>query len=243
VTFDFWGTLTLDPPVGDDRYKRRRVEDFETILTGIGVKVTTIALDRAYEASGAYLGRVWSTNKDVPVMEHVRAILGAVDRRLPQRVPADVMTALLDAYAMPALLVPPAVDVGARPALERLRAHGVLLAIVSNTMRTPGATLRKLLDRVGLLACFAHTTFSDEVGMRKPDPAIFALALRALEVEPAAAVHVGDDPILDVQGARGAGLRVVQVASAAAAPSVPAPDAVVPSLATLPDAIAGLERA
>ena len=52
VTVDFWGTLLLDPPSSDNRYKRRRMADFETILAGLGVKVTPIALDRAYEDSG-----------------------------------------------------------------------------------------------------------------------------------------------------------------------------------------------
>jgi HAD superfamily hydrolase (TIGR01509 family) len=233
----------LDPPSGDDRYKRRRMGDFETILAGVGVNVATVALERAYQESGSYLGRVWSTNKDVPAMEHVRAILAALDPGLPDRVPGDALAALLAAYAAPALLVPPTVDAGARPALERLRAQGVVLALVSNTMRTPGATLRKVLDRFGLLQCFAHTTFSDEVGVRKPDPEIFALTLRALKIGAAAAVHVGDDPILDVRGARDAGLRVVQVTGAPLkALGAQRPDAVVPTLATLPEAIAQLEQ-
>ncbi len=208
------------------------------------MKVTPLALDRAYEESGSYLGRLWSTNKDVPGVEHVRAILGALDRGLPARVPAPTLAALLEAYAEPALLVPPMVDSGARPALERLRAQGLTLALVSNTMRTPGATLRKVLDRFGVLACFAHTTFSDEVGIRKPDPEIFALTLRAIQVEPAAAVHVGDDAVLDVHGARAAGLRAIQVTTASLKSlGAQRPDAVIPSLATLPEAIAQLEGA
>ena len=216
--------------------------DFENILGGIGVRATSSALDRAYEESGSFLGRLWAQNKDVPVIEHVRAILAAVDRDLPGRVPADTMSALLDAYARPVLMVPPAVDDGARVALERLRAQGVALALLSNTMRTPGAALRKLLERFGLLACFAHTTFSDEVGVRKPAGEIFALTLRALGVPPEAAVHVGDDAILDVHGARVAGMRVVQVTNASLrALGAQRPDAVIPTLATLPDAIARLE--
>jgi len=218
--------------------------DFETILGGIGVKVSAGALDRAYEESGSFLGRVWAQNKDVPVVEHVRAILAAVDRDLPARVPGDATTALIEAYARPVLLVPPAVDDGARAALERLRGQGVALALLSNTMRTPGSTLRKLLEQFGLLACFAHTTFSDEVGVRKPAPEIFALTLRALGVPPEAAVHVGDDPVLDVHGGRAAGMRVVQVTSASLkALGARRPDAVVASLAGLPDAIARLEGA
>jgi HAD superfamily hydrolase (TIGR01509 family) len=234
----------LDPPGCDDRYKRRRMADFETILARAGMKTPTVALERAYEESAAYLGRVWATNKDVTGMDHVRAILAALDADLPAHLPAETMATLLEAYAAPALLVPPTVDHGARPALERLRAQGVALALVSNTMRTPGATLRKVLDRFGLLACFAHTTFSDEIGVRKPAPEIFALTLRALGIEPAAAVHVGDDAILDVRGARGAGLRVIQVTTASLKSlGAQRPDAVIPSLATLPEAIARLDQA
>jgi putative hydrolase of the HAD superfamily len=217
--------------------------DFETILGGFGVKVTAAALDRAYDDSAGYLGRLWAKNRDVAVDEHVRAILGAVDGKLPARVPPDVMTALVDAYARPILMVPPAVDDGARVALERLRGQGLTLAVVSNTMRTPGTTLRKLLERFGLLASFAHATFSDEVGVRKPDTEIFALTLRALRVEAAAAVHVGDDPILDVLGARRAGLRTIQVTGASLESlGAERPDAVIRSLAGLPEAIARLEE-
>jgi putative hydrolase of the HAD superfamily len=153
------------------------------------------------------------------------------------------MTALVEAYARPVLMVPPAVDDGARSAFERLRADGITLALLSNTMRTPGSTLRQLLARFGLLDSFAHLTFSDEVGVRKPDPAIFTLTLGALGVQPGEAVHVGDDPVLDVHGARAAGLRSVQVTSASLkALGAQRPDAVVKNLAGLPEAIASLER-
>jgi putative hydrolase of the HAD superfamily len=218
--------------------------DFETILGGIGEAVTAGALDRAYQESAVYLSRLWARSRDVPVVEHVRAILAAVSRDLPDRVSADELAALLDAYARPVLQVPPAVDDGARLALEKLRQQGVVLALVSNTMRSPGTTLRKLLERFGLLSCFAHTTFSDEVGVRKPAVEIFALTLRALGVPPQAAVHVGDDPVLDVHGGRAAGMRVIQVTSASLrALGSQRPDAVIPRLAALPDAVARLDGA
>lgn len=243
VTIDFWGTLLFDGPQSDNRYKRRRMADFEKVLGAAGVPVSAPALDRAYEESGSFLGRVWSAHRDVSVEEHVKAILDAVDPDLHDHLDTRARAALLDAYVRPALMVPPTVDSGARDALETLAARGYALAVVSNTMRTPGATLRKLLERYGLLGCFKHTTFSDEVGVRKPSPAIFLLTLRAMDSEPAQAVHVGDDTILDVEGARTAGMRVVQVTSASMrALGVQAPDAVIKSLAGLPDAIAALDR-
>ena len=239
-----WGTLLFDPPSSDDRYKRRRMADFETILGGVGVTVSGAALDRAYQESASYLGRLWAQSRDVPVVEHVRAILAAVSRDLPDRVPPDALAALLDAYARPVLQVPPAVDDGARPALEQLRQQGVVLALVSNTMRSPGTTLRTMLERFGLLSYFAHTTFSDEVGVRKPATEIFALTLRALGVPPGAAVHVGDDPVLDVHGGRAAGMRVIQVTSASLrALGARRPDAVIPRLSGLPEAVAQLDGA
>ena len=212
------------------------------MLSGAGVTVSAAALDRAYDASGSHLGRLWSRNRDVPVQEHIRAILAAVEPDLPARVAPDVVAALVEAYSRPVLMVPPAVDDAARTALQTLRARGYAVALVSNTMRTPGVMLRRLLEHFGLLDCFAHTTFSDEVGVRKPDPEIFALTLRALGSDAAAAVHVGDDAILDVQGARAAGMRVIQVTSASLrALGAQRPDAVIPSLAGLADAVALLD--
>lgn len=239
---DFWGTLLHDSPASDDRYRRARLADFERILAAAGTAVPRSRLESAYDESGAYLGRIWSACRDVPVQEHVRALLAAADPHLPERLPPGVLAELVEAYARPALLVPPAVDEGALGALRALRARGCTLAVVSNTMRTPGATLRRLLARYGLLDCFAHTTFSDEVGVRKPDPEIFALTLRAVGGDPETAVHVGDDAVLDVQGARAARMGVIQVTPAPSGNLAgPPPDATIPRLADLPEAIARLE--
>jgi putative hydrolase of the HAD superfamily len=241
ITVDFWGTILLDPPSSDNRYKARRLRDFENILAGAGVRVSGAALDRAYEASAVHLSRIWAKHRDVSVTDHVRVIIGGVDSRLPGRLPADVLAALVDAYARPALIVPPAVDEGAVKALSELREAGYTLALVSNTMRTPGATLRKILERFGLLRCFAHTVFSDEIGIRKPDPAIFLGALRAIGGDPGTAIHVGDDGLLDVGGARAAGMRVIQVTNVPLkALGGRRPDAAIPSLSALPDAVARL---
>ena len=244
VTVDFWWTLFHDTSPGVDRHKIRRLADFEAILRGAGEPASRELIDRAYEESGAYLARVWATHRDVPVGEHVRAVLAAIDADLPGRLDVSVTAKLVDAYARPALVDSPAVDPGALAALETLCARGLTLAVVSNAMRTPGAILRMLLERHGLLGCFKHTAFSDEVGVRKPDPAIFARALEALGADPEHAVHVGDDAILDVAGARAAGMRVVQViGEREGPPGPPAPDAVIRTLAELPQAIAALDGA
>jgi FMN phosphatase YigB (HAD superfamily) len=218
------------------------MDDFEKILAASGVGVSRRALDAGYEASATYLSRVWASHRDVPVQDHVSAILAAADPDIPRRVAPSVMTELVGAYASPALLVPPAVDPGARMALESLTGRGYTVVLISNTMRTPGTTLRKLLEQYGVLGFFEHTTFSDEVGIRKPAREIFTLSLRAVGADPATAVHVGDDAVLDVEGARGAGMRVIQVRSTPGRPPVgQMADAVITSMRELPAAVERLD--
>ena len=240
VTVDLWGTLFVDMPSSDNRYKPRRLTDFSEILRGEGHVFSLSKLERAYEDSAVYLRRVWSANRDVPVGEHVKAILRALDRKLDAP-SADLLEALVQAYARPALLVPPSLDESARPALEQLRASGLTLALISNTMRTPGTVLRQLLGRAGLQECFAHMTFSDEVGVRKPAPEIFLDTLRRVGGEPESTVHVGDDAVLDVDGARRAGLRAVQVVGRGGDPAETAADRTITRLGELPAALASLE--
>jgi HAD superfamily hydrolase (TIGR01509 family) len=100
-------------------------------------------------------------------------------------------------------LVPP----GLVPALGRARAAGVPVAVVSNAE----GKLDGLLIDVGVRPAVDLVLDSSVVGVAKPDPGIFQLALDHFGVAPARALHVGDNYATDVLGARAAGLRVALV--------------------------------
>lgn len=243
VSLDFWGTLMLDSPASDDRCRGARLTGMRQVLASLGMDVTLAQLTLAYQASGEHLARIWTERRDVGVVEHVSAMLRAIDPKLAEQVSGETMTALVDAYARPLLLVLPAVDPGARATCTRLRDAGLTMVLVSNTMRTPGTVLRQVLASLGLLECFDHTVFSDEAGIRKPDPAIFLAALGVVGGEPATTVHVGDDPVLDVQGAQAAGLRTIQVvAGGPRGRAAATPDRTINRLEELPAAIAAIEN-
>jgi HAD superfamily hydrolase (TIGR01509 family) len=91
--------------------------------------------------------------------------------------------------------------------LARARAAGIRLGIVSNS---EGA-LMDLLDRVALSEHFETVVDSGLVGVRKPDPAIFQLALTRMGSGPEGVLYVGDIPEVDVLGARAAGLDAVLI--------------------------------
>lgn len=94
-----------------------------------------------------------------------------------------------------------------RPALAALRSLGCPLGVISNF----DSRVLGILERLDLAASFASVTLSSQVGATKPDPAIFARALARHRVDAVRAVHVGDSPAEDGEGARAAGLRAVLI--------------------------------
>ncbi|CAK0787258.1 hypothetical protein CVIRNUC_010476 [Coccomyxa viridis] len=93
------------------------------------------------------------------------------------------------------------VSPGAARALQRIRESGLKMAVVSNF----DLRLRPLLEALGLDQLFDALIISAEVEAEKPNPAIFEAAFDALGVQPAEAVHVGDDRRNDISGGRHAG--------------------------------------
>lgn len=95
----------------------------------------------------------------------------------------------------------------AEPALRSLREGGLKLVVVSNW----DCSLGTVLDRCGLAGLLDGAISSAEAGARKPDPAIFARALELVGCGPDEALHVGDTPEEDVEGAAAAGVRALLI--------------------------------
>jgi REG-2-like HAD superfamily hydrolase len=91
--------------------------------------------------------------------------------------------------------------------LEELRRRGYRLGVISNA----DGRAEQALDAAGLGLHFELVIDSGLVGVDKPDPRIFHLALDRLGVDPHDAVYVGDIYEIDVQGARAAGMRAILI--------------------------------
>ena len=99
------------------------------------------------------------------------------------------------------------------PALAALAAHLPLVSISNGNAD---------LARIGLRQHFVHCISAREFGTAKPAAAIFHDACARLGVAPENVLHVGDDPLLDVVGAREAGLRTAWLNRTGATWSEPA---------------------
>jgi putative hydrolase of the HAD superfamily len=93
------------------------------------------------------------------------------------------------------------------PVLAALRALGSPLGIVSNF----DSRVLRILEGLDLARWFESVTLSSQVGATKPAGAIFARALAHHGVDAARALHVGDSPAEDYEGARAAGLRAALI--------------------------------
>ncbi len=81
------------------------------------------------------------------------------------------------------------------------------LGIVSNF----DSRLHRILSSLGVAHHFEHITVSSEVGSEKPSPHIYQQALARFGIAPAEALHVGDEPEADWQGATAAGLHAFEL--------------------------------
>ncbi len=103
---------------------------------------------------------------------------------------------------------------GAADAMRALAAAGYKLAVVSNAWGTIAQWLEQHRvcsvtdDELPLVGAVID---SHLVGIEKPDPRIFRLALDAIDVVPERSLYVGDTVRFDVNGALAAGLQPVHV--------------------------------
>lgn len=203
VTFDFWNTLVV---ASDDVLYRRRAEHWVGVLGEAGHEVTVDEMGEAFAASWQTFQDAWRANRQYLTADGVARVLellelpaeGELHERLVEHYEAGVVESGLS--PAPNLL----------PALEALKAAGVRIGIICDVGMTPSTALRKVLEGFGVLHHFDHFSFSDEVGVYKPAPAIFEHALAGLGGVASEAAHVGDLRRTDVAGANRAGWTSVR---------------------------------
>jgi putative hydrolase of the HAD superfamily len=173
-----------------------------------GVEVDAGRLpDAHYRAAGTFSTDLdvdgdWAGSWQSYLADYVDACTGGVDD------PDEVHRHLDSEFADAALWADVVAD--AATGLRALADTGVVLGIVSNADGMMAQRLRDLeILQVGpgLGVEVATVIDSGAVGVMKPDPRIFELALTAADVDADESWYIGDMPAFDVVGARRAGLR------------------------------------
>jgi putative hydrolase of the HAD superfamily len=92
--------------------------------------------------------------------------------------------------------------------LEKLKANGTRLGLVSNVSQLPHL-LHRDLQNFGIAPLMDGVAFSSELGIRKPRPQIFLNVLEQVGAKPGESVFVGDRLVDDIAGAHAVGMRAV----------------------------------
>ena len=120
---------------------------------------------------------------------------------------------------------PSALHADVVPTLEELRAAGYRLGVIANQP----SQVRAALERDGLVPYFETWGVSDDLGLHKPDPALFVRTLELAGAPPGRTAMVGDRLDYDMVPARAAGMRTVWVLRGEA------PDDPTPAQLAIPD--------
>jgi putative hydrolase of the HAD superfamily len=91
------------------------------------------------------------------------------------------------------------------PSLKSLKQQNLFLALVTNM----DADMKAISAELGLAGYLDLIVTSSEVGASKPQPKIFLTALQNAGLNAGEVIHVGDQPDIDIAGAKGAGIRTV----------------------------------
>lgn len=91
--------------------------------------------------------------------------------------------------------------------LAELKRRGFRLGVISNF----SPTLKTILADKGILDCFEHVIVSTEVGIEKPNPAIFHLALDQAGLKPSEVLYIGDHDQNDIWAPAQIGMDAVKI--------------------------------
>ena len=216
VIFDWGGTLTP-----------WRTLDYRAEWRSLATVVAPHDVEAATDALLAAATRVWAAARD----HHNSATFAEVCAAAGLEV-TDEHTPAYRAFWEPATWTDPDV----RPLLEALRADGLRIGVLSNTV-WPRAWHEDIFARDGILELIDGAVYTSEIAWTKPHEQAFTAAREAVGVtDPSRCTFVGDRLFDDIWGAKNAGMRAVwiphsEIPTDQLGHSVGEPDAVVHRLA------------
>lgn len=92
--------------------------------------------------------------------------------------------------------------------LKELKKEGYIVGVITNG---PSYLQNHKMDTSGLRAYCDIVVVSGDVGVHKPDPALFAYTAEKLGLKTEECVYVGDHPVNDIQGALAAGMQAIRM--------------------------------
>ena len=214
-SFDLWLTLIRSNPdfkreralIFHARYNplRKSLDEVVTIFRQVDLMVNSINE---------------KTGKNIDAEEMYLMVISILNNYHPGFTEVDIHALYQDMEELLFNYLPQIYCAGTRGLLASLKESGLsTVSLLSNTGFIKGRTLRKVLSALELDQYLDFQLYSDEVRLSKPSQAFFQLMLdhidrqKHTELELHDIIHIGDNPVADLQGAATFGIHSVLINS------------------------------
>lgn len=208
LTFDLWETLIFEKDGQNTKRMQTRCQNLTHTLNSLGIKISTEQFAFAFKEMTPWLENIWENNRDVTHIDQIKFVIKTASKN-SINLKKEWINQLSEAYTSAIFEIPPTLNPEAPRVLQYLKDSHKRVGLICNTGFTPGTVLRKFLTNKGIAKHFDLMLFSDEIGIRKPDPEIFQIAAQKLQTEPSNMVHVGDNLKCDVWGSQNSGFKAI----------------------------------
>jgi putative hydrolase of the HAD superfamily len=190
VIFDLFGTLV--PSFSEQEYRR---------ITMQMASMLSMPEEEFWQKwKEAFVERILGTPNNLEAqITDICLKLGRTADREKVRAAAQVRVEYGRAAMVPR---PDAVEV-----LSRLKIKGLKTGLITDC----SSEAPMMWNETPIAPFFDVTIFSCLVGMKKPDPRIYRLALERLKIEPGSSLYIGDGSSRELTGASQAGMTAVQL--------------------------------
>ncbi|MEK4884692.1 HAD-IA family hydrolase [Bacillus sp. FSL W8-0223] len=180
--------------LGYTLFYQQREDVYQQFLAENGIYISLEKIERAYHLTDKYFMREYPSVLGKDVQTFYPWYLGVLNFKLGLHFHLSRQSERMLEMKKPIEQWRPFAFVNS--VLTKLKRHSYGLGVISNWDHSA----RELLERHHLTAYFDHIIISSEVGVEKPDAAIFEIALKDAGVSGEECIYVGDNYYDDVVG-------------------------------------------
>jgi putative hydrolase of the HAD superfamily len=215
-SFDLWFTLIKSNPA----FKKERAHYFYTHFNTLKKPLETV--EHVFRQVDLMCNAInEKTGKNIAAEDMYLMVMYQLNETLEPFAQLDMAMLYAEIEQLIFKHTPTVFNEATYNCLDRIKQkEGVTLNILSNTAFIKGATLRKINEQLRLAQYFDFQLYSDETGVSKPNAAMYRLLLQGVmdvrndtTIAPQDILHIGDNPLADISGARAFGINAFQINS------------------------------
>lgn len=204
ISIDFWNTLVKGASGGESR-REARLRALRGVASNYMKNLSGREVEEASRQTSDEFHRVWFNQQRTPSTgELVRNVVDRLGIPATEQEIGDLAKLYEDSFWE----APPELVEGVEELLPELAAR-YRLALISDTMYSPGRVLRKFLENRNMARYFNGYVFSDETGFSKPHPEAYTMVLEETGCHPERSWHIGDLMKTDIKGAKAVGMKAI----------------------------------